>query len=766
MIDLKKMREDATMKIGDKVVSSISQADIAQHLGITQGQVSKYEAAPETVPSGLMVEWVKFLGHTLATAILFYPIEKSVPSPLDPGSDYKEFFAKKKLLLAYLEAEPAPCPKQIPEEFTPEFIGSKIERIAKIPTLVFAGMFDSGKSRMINELLGRSILPEGYQPETQINHILLHSSMKPKSMTEDVVVLKKGFDLDRRSEHKYVMDHKVTMGGYEVLREYGSHKGGKKEGEAALVFVDAPILKVCNIIDTPGDLHNDDDTSTACKAIDKADIVIIPSGFVSFLSGPEAGYIDNIIRRLPAPDAQDPEFPTLGNLFIVATHVDPNKSDQQLQDALLEGGRRLWNLTGENALAERAENTGRHIDKDTLQARIFSFYAETPKRREKLESELSRILGQVFPGTIDRSMLRLIDELKKETGEYYSKQINYYQQAIENREAAKARLQELKDGDAKFKEGLKEKEQAVFSYINEKKVTMSKFIEEVYENTVNADRVEKLIKDKYGENKKEAQEYITHFVMGELQKQINGKTKEFSEELTVLVENYLSSFDFLSNSEEVGIAAAEIPFNAKGALLGGMAGLAGVGALAAWASTLGNLGAYIIAAKGASLLAALGISLSGGAAAVTSALAAIGGPVTIAAGLLIGAILFGLALFGDSWQRRLAKNVVKKFNEEDVASALKQSTEKFWEQTWEGFEKGCASVRVNYDKHVDDLDAIINDPEYTIKKMEELVNVLTRVRDFLANMPWKKDGGTIIPFLGIKSASTSKASGLDNAKNF
>lgn len=737
MLDLKKAREATRGTVGEKTTSVISQADIAQHLNITQGQVSKYEANPDTVPLGLLLDWLKFLGLTYETAAKFFGQEEETTS-LDPGDEAcREFLVKKQLLLAYLDTEPVVCPDQIAKEYTPKFIRSKISGGPKIPNLIYAGMFDSGKSRMINEFLGQSILPEGYQPETQINHILLHSSAKPAGMEENAIILKAGFDLDRSKDIDHLLEYKVIMGDYSILKEYGSHKGGKKGGESALVFVDAPILKVCNIIDTPGDLHDNDDTSTASKAIASADIVIIPSSANGFLNGPEIGYIDNIIRRLPAPDAIDPDFPTLGNLFIVATHAAPSINDEQLQSITQVGTARLWNILGESSLAERAENTGRDIDEECLRGRVFTFYAESAKRRIRLETALVEILGRAFPKVLDLSVFRLIEEIKEGTNGYYDTQISFYQQAVKDRDTAKIKLRQLKEGDAEFKKNLAAEEKDVLSLIREKKVSMSSFIDGLYKEIVNSDYVEKLIESKYGKRKKEAQEYITQNVLAQLQTSIGRKTKEASEELSSKIEKYLSSFDFLSEDESLGSQTAEIPFNARGALLGGMAGMAGVGALALWASTLGNLGAYIIAAKGASVLAALGIGLSGGSAAVTTALAAIGGPVTIGIGLIVGAVLLGWALFGDSWQRRLAKNVVKQFEKEGVVGSLKDGSNKFWEQTKEAFEKGAAAVRAGYDQNIADLDKRINDPEFTIEKMEELVDILGKTKGFLANMPWK-----------------------------
>ncbi|MFM6395585.1 MAG: DNA-binding protein, partial [Planktothrix sp.] len=100
-----------------------------------------------------------------------------------------------------------------------------------------------------------------------------------------------------------------------------------------------------------------------------------------------------------------------------------------------------------------------------------------------------------------------------------------------------------------------------------------------------------------------------------------------------------------------------IPFDTKGAFLGGIAGLGAYGALAAWAASLGNLGGYILVAKLVSLLSALGISIGGGTAAVISFVATIGGPLTlgIALSVALASLIFGL--FGEAWQSCFAKRL-------------------------------------------------------------------------------------------------------------
>ena len=101
--------------------------------------------------------------------------------------------------------------------------------------------------------------------------------------------------------------------------------------------------------------------------------------------------------------------------------------------------------------------------------------------------------------------------------------------------------------------------------------------------------------------------------------------KTHSKILSDKIEQYLNNFE---NTTKISLLHEEtkvgLGFNVKASFAGGLAGLATYGALSIWAASLGNLGSYILVAKGVSVLAAMGISV-GGTAAASAAIAAIGG---------------------------------------------------------------------------------------------------------------------------------------------
>jgi len=178
-----------------------------------------------------------------------------------------------------------------------------------------------------------------------------------------------------------------------------------------------------------------------------------------------------------------------------------------------------------------------------------------------------------------------------------------------------------------------------------------------------------------------------------------------------------------------------IAFDARGTFLGGMAGLGTIGALGAWAATLGNLGGYIIVAKVASLLASLGISV-GGSAALVSLVAALGGPVVVGVALAVVVGWVVSALFGESWERRLARKVVKALEEKDVRGQFEHGVWKFWDDTERAFQQAADNVEAEYDRQIDEFGRTISLGAESRAELEDLLEAVQRIRDFFAGLPW------------------------------
>ena len=101
-------------------------------------------------------------------------------------------------------------------------------------------------------------------------------------------------------------------------------------------------------------------------------------------------------------------------------------------------------------------------------------------------------------------------------------------------------------------------------------------------------------------------------------------------------------------------ASLEGSLDVRAAFYASLAGSAVAGGLGMWAAGMGNLGGYILVAKGVSILATLGIAVPGGTAGAVAAVAAIGGPVVLGGALAVAAGLGTWKLTGDNKGERIA----------------------------------------------------------------------------------------------------------------
>jgi hypothetical protein len=107
-----------------------------------------------------------------------------------------------------------------------------------------------------------------------------------------------------------------------------------------------------------------------------ADIVIYASPAKGHINGQDMLRLSNLLSLLPAPENECKNFPTLGNLFIVATHADPSISNEELQKIPSGAARRLYKQLNEGVLKNRRELINRDISQQDLQSRFFTFWSE------------------------------------------------------------------------------------------------------------------------------------------------------------------------------------------------------------------------------------------------------------------------------------------------------------------------------------------------------------------------------------------------------
>ncbi|MFN6566460.1 UbiA family prenyltransferase [Dendronalium sp. ChiSLP03b] len=255
------------------------------------------------------------------------------------------------------------------------------------------------------------------------------------------------------------------------------------------------------------------------------------------------------------------------------------------------------------------------------------------------------------------------------------------------------------------------------------------------EQLLTVDTVEKIIRNLY-DDKKEAKEGLAGYLVEKLQYEAEQIIKVNSDKLTLSIEAFLGSYqETLLKLPNLDVSIG-IPFDAKGAFLDGLAGLTSIGALSAWAAALGNLGGYILVAKLVSLSSALGISIGGGTAAVISFVAAIGGPIVLGVGLAVALAFAVWSLIGESWQKRLAKQIIKYFEEQRVSDKFTDGIDQFWRDTTKSFEKGANAVEADWDKYIEHLRQITSPTTESKDRIEEIIKMLEAGQNFFAEIPW------------------------------
>ena len=734
----------------------MSQEEVASRLRISVDNVRLGEKFPAKVSMGLAMKWLQVLGVDLATAMS----EETPPLPgIEPGFPYAELYRRLNLLNQYINETPPldkfefPTNPKLP---LPHDVLTQIQDYYQKPNVVLTGGFDTGKSHLANSLLGSKNLPESYQPATKLITIIRHLGNRPHWFNSDVWIIDEDFWLDKHDKHtidlklldnrKHCEKHRLYSGSFDILEKYGVHKydNNKTEiaGHTAIVYLDSPLLKACNLIDLPGYSDQPDeiskDVDKANSATQIADILIYTSLAKGHINGQDMDRLTNLLRLLPTPENECQNFPTLGNLFIVATHAEPSISNTALPNILNDASTRLYNRLDETAIQRRREATNREIILDDVRKQFFTFWTERPDRCQRLFDELTKLLTEYFPESIQCRVDREINAIKNDNKKQYAEQVEQYQQTLANIEESRNLLKEAEANEPARQKDMQQKRNYVRKRIKELGEDTKKAFQKYAESIINVNSIEQTIRKKYN-NKKEAQEYVAGYLVDLLQSNLESSISTNSEKLKAEIDDYLEGYPELKLTTKDGIKVS-IPFDTKGAFLGGIAGLGAYGALAAWAAGLGNLGGYILVAKLVSLLSALGISIGGGTAAVISFIAVIGGPIVLGIALAAGLASLIFGLFGEAWQSRLAKQIVKYFEEQDICGKLLTGNKQYWQDTATAFDQGAEAVETAWKENLEHQRELVSPDTQSRERIEEIIKKLEVLRDFFADIPWTIQG--------------------------
>ena len=713
----------------------LTQSELAELMGIRQDRVSRLEKNLEIITPSELRELAKISGISMEK-ILDY--EREIPKKLKFENKWYELQNIKKNIVENIKnfdlnenIEYSEYKNKLTE------FRKNIEKIIRKPRVVFSGQSNSGKSTMINSLIGYEKMPIDWIPTTSIVVYVKDILDRPNYIEEELWIFKKEkeeeWDDTRLYDEKYCREWKIAGGSAELLKQYGTRKGNEYNDEigSAVLFVDSPILKNCDILDVPGLVAGiESDNKAADKSKAKADILIYLSQASSFLRSPEdTNFLKDAIDTLqPLIKTHGIGLTSMSNLFIVATHADNIKPITKVKETFEEGFERFLNTLEKNFWKKYSDDSQKSLSKEDLKKRFFSYSINNEYLREKFEKELKNTIESI-PLLLETEIFKALKEYIEIDVKYVNVEIERYNNLLNENKKTEKLVNEIEKNEFKRKSKFQKNNKKVEDNIYELKIETKEIFKKKFYEILTEEYIVKAIDEKKYKNNKKDIEQLMVYINSEVKDALEESLKITTEKLKGIMDNYLSeiqkSFDFKDFSDTINVE-----FDYKSAFFAGLSGLGVFGGLSFWAAALGNLGGYILVAKGVSVLSALGISISGGTAAAISFVASIGGPVilAIAMSLLTVAAVFGIA--NGNWKKRIAKTIMKQFKE-NYYSEYTNFIDQFWNNTMKEFNEAKNSLEIGWKNYLEKVRKQLSiDPKVLSKYLKEV----QKMKQFFSNI--------------------------------
>lgn len=736
MLDIRAIRESL----------NLTQEEFAKLIDERQDVVSRIENNSGSIQLPVLIKISKFLGITLDQLMEF---SKEKPKVLDIKDNWSNLEDIKNNILNYFDNN------LNDKEYLPIYkeelnnLKSMVINTVRKPKIAVIGHSDSGKSTLINSLLGDEKLPTNWTPTTSINIHIKHIDDKPEFVKNNVCIYKltldgkddwNPYEFNNESYHnKWLLEegdlstlHKCSSRFSDEYIKYKDNVG------SAIIYVDSDILKVCDIVDLPGfgtgDRELDDKFSLKFSKF--ADIVIYMSVANSFLHDSALEYAKNVIKVLKPIENKDNNLDPLSNLFIVASqaHIVSKYKDNNINTILTGGSKRLFGQIPIEEWKTKSLITGYEYTCEMLEKRFFTYSTDSKELRIEFENSLIKILEE-YP-------IALFDKFSKSLGEVKRNTITVFNNYLEELNGIINQYSFYKETyDALIKnESNREKanKEAIGSIIEKIKQLNKESIEEFqkdYDDLINADSIVKIINENNYTKKKKDIELLAGYLSSKLEAKLNVILQNKSMDFAKLVDSFLEAYEANINDhlKSIDIKNIRTNFDAKRAFASSLAGMATFGALAVWASTLGNLGAYILVAKGVSLLTAIGISIEGGVATAVATVSTIGGPVVLGIALALLASISTFALVSSTWKITISKKIVKAYAKENALDKYNDFVNSYWFDTIKAFIEATEEMDKKYKEYLNDLYRYVSSSDSTEVKKSKIQ--VEEIIDFINNLP-------------------------------
>ena len=722
-MDLKSFREDK-LKIK-------TQSEFAELIGVDQSIVSNWENNPESIDFGHIQIILEKTGVTFEELTGW---KKPIPEPLSVDDTWKQVDFTKMTLSDYIKGalDQMDLPEELKESYIDDLNTGIVSNTIK-PKVAIVGRSDTGKSTLINALLGSEKMPTAWTPTTSIAVYIKHIDDKPAFIEEDVwmfadhVGSENMWDERNLNDEDYCRLWKIAAGGVEILKSYGTRQGDNydKAAGAAVVYIDAPVLRTCDIIDLPGfgtETEADDNITFATSQ--KADVIVYLSQANGFMRIEDITYLKRNINELPVWEKKgENTLSPLSNLFIVASqaHTVNNGNKEQLKEILDVGCSNLIKTLPPKYWDAREEASGYTYSEggsEELRSRFFVYTTDILDICKPFNDALSVIL-ESMPIIINSRIKSFVKDYIKIRKPSLLMEIEKYEGVVEERDRYEKLLREIEANELRRVQENDGRKNKIRDRINTLKSESKNEFTDYLSKTVNIDSVISLLSQREVKNKKESIEQFGSFFTSMLQEEcesiLQSKSQELTRTVNQYIEDYSNSISYVFNNNGI-----KLDFDAGWAFASALSNIGLIGGLGTFLAT----SIYGVVCAGVSIGSAIAYGLIS---------TPIFGTIGVAVGLLIIGILGLVKLFSGGWQKSVAKKLVSEFEEKRLADSYRSGIDTFWNQTSEAFGNASLELDAKWDNYVTGLRELIS--SYDIDEINRRIGFLKNIESFFENIP-------------------------------
>ena len=469
-----------------------------------------------------------------------------------------------------------------------------------------------------------------------------------------------------------------------------------------MLFLDAPILKDCSIIDLPGfgtETENDDViTFTTAQA---ADVIIYLSQATGFMRIEDISFLKGNIFALPVVEKLGKNsMSPLANLFVLASQAhNVNSGARDQLETILNVG--CWNLTKtlpDTYWNVRAAKSGyEYPDRgfDALRARFFAYTTDI--------EEIYTPFNTTLKATLETLPLLILEDIRRFVSDYVQNRSAKLKAEIEKMDGVCAArdkyyeiLVEIQKNEPTRKEGDYKRKQNVRHVIKDYSLKSVDEFREFYESLISVDRLVEEMRAQRVQGRKIELELFVSALQSEIQWHCEQLLQHYTGEIEAVAQDYSAAFNesvkapFEKCKMDMGFDATWCIYSAF------------LNFFSRWDDFIDGIDAPIFFKKSASFI---GASVASGVG--FSLMGLLFPPLGVSIGAALLAAITATRFAGVSWETSAAKKIVKAFEKADVVSKYNSVISEYWSKIATAFDVSAKKVDADWEQYLQNLSTLI-----------------------------------------------------------